>query len=176
MRNAADFSHVLRFTFYILSLAARVAMMETIFRIATSADIEIVVQFIHEYYEFDHLPFDEQVARVALTKFVGDESLGRVWLISYEDEAVGYLVLTLGYSLEYGGRDAFIDEVYIRASHRGRGIGQSALAFVEDVCRSLGVRVLHLEVERANTSAYGLYRKVGFVDHDRCLMTKRIST
>src|SRR5262245_25791926 len=120
---------------------------------------------MREYYEFDHLPFDEQVARAALTKFVGDESLGRVWLICYGDKAIGYLVLTLGYSLEYGGRDAFIDEVYIRASHRGRGIGQRALTFAEDVCRALGVRALHLEVERANTNAHKLYRKVGFVDH-----------
>jgi diamine N-acetyltransferase len=113
---------------------------------------------------------------MSLIKFGGDESLGHVWLISYEGEAVGSLVLTLGYSLEYGGRDAFIDEVYIRESHRGQGIGQHALTFAENVCRSLGVRALHLEVERENTTAHGLYRKAGFVDHDRYLMTKRIST
>ncbi|MBI3796411.1 MAG: GNAT family N-acetyltransferase [Deltaproteobacteria bacterium] len=150
-------------------------MAET-FRVAERVDIETLLQLMREYYEFDHLPFDDQVARAALAIFVDDESLGRVWLISYEGSTIGYLVLTLGYSLEYGGRDAFIDEVYIRESYRGRGIGQSALAFAEDVCRSLGVRALHLEVERANTNAHGLYRKAGFVDHDRCLMTKRIST
>jgi GNAT superfamily N-acetyltransferase len=150
--------------------------MKTTFKIAERTDIETLLEFMRGYYEFDHLPFDEQVARAALTKFVDDELLGRVWLISYVDEAIGYLILTLGYSLEYGGRDAFIDEVYIRESHRGYGIGQSALTFAEDACRSLGVRVLHLEVERANTNAHGLYRKAGFVDHDRYLMTKRILT
>ena len=149
--------------------------MEATFRVATDADIEVLVQLMREYYEFDHLPFDEQVARMALAKFVADESLGRVWLISHEETVIGYLVLTLGYSLEYGGRDAFIDEVYIRASHRGRGIGQSALILAEDVCRSLGVRALHLEVERANTNAQGLYRKAGFVEHDRYLLTKPIN-
>ncbi len=150
--------------------------MGATFKIAEGADIEILLKFMREYYEFDHLPFDEQVARAALTKFVDDEALGCVWLICYEGEAIGYLVLTLGYSLEYGGRDAFIDEVYIRASHRGCGIGQSALTFAEEVCRALGVRALHLEVERANTNARGLYRKAGFADHDRYLMTKRILT
>ncbi len=150
--------------------------MKITFKIAERADIETLLEFMRGYYEFDHLPFDEQIARAALTKFVGDESRGRVWLITYEGEAVGYLVLTLGYSLEYGGCDAFVDEVYIRESHRGRGIGQHALTFAEDACRSLGVRALHLEVERANTNAHGLYRKAGFVDHDRYLMTKRIST
>jgi len=150
--------------------------MKTTFKIAERADIETLLEFMCGYYEFDHLPFDEQVARAALTKFVGDESLGRIWLIAYEGKAVGYLVLTLGYSLEYGGRDAFVDEVYIRESHRGRGIGQRALIFAEDACRSLGVRALHLEVERVNSNAHGLYRKAGFVDHDRYLMTKRILT
>ena len=149
--------------------------MTATFTIAQRADIETLLELMREYYEFDHLPFDEQVARAALAKFVDDEALGRVWLISDGGSTVGYLVLTLGYSLEYGGRDAFIDEVYIRAGHRGQGIGQGALAFAEDVCRSLGVRALHLEVERANTSAHSLYRKVGFVDHDRYLMTKRIT-
>jgi GNAT superfamily N-acetyltransferase len=149
--------------------------VETTCRIAERTDIETLLEFMREYYEFDHLPFDESIARTALARFVGEESLGRVWLISYEGEAIGYLVLTLGYSLEYGGRDAFIDEVYIRESHRRRGIGQRVLTFAEEVCRSLGVRALHLEVERANTNAHGLYRKVGFVDHDRYLMTKRIA-
>jgi len=150
--------------------------METTFALATQADLETLVQFMREYYEFDHLPFDEQVACSAVAKFLGDESLGRLWLICCDAEAVGYLVLTLGYSLEYGGRDAFIDEVYIQASHRGHGIGKRALAFAEEMCCSLDVRALHLEVERENTNAHALYRKVGFVDHDRYLLTKRILT
>ena len=81
----------------------------------------------------------------------------------------------IGYSIEYGGRDAFIDEVYIRAAYRGQGIGRQAMMFAETQCRALGVRALHLEVARDNTNAHALYRKVGFVDHDRYLMTKHIS-
>ncbi|HKA52478.1 MAG TPA: GNAT family N-acetyltransferase [Candidatus Binatia bacterium] len=148
--------------------------MTEAFRAAEHADIETLLQFMREYYEFDHLPFDSQAARAALTGVLDDASLGRVWLICDGGEAIGYLVLTLGYSLEYGGRDAILDEVYLRASHRGRGIGRSALTFAEGVCRSLGVRALHLEVERTNTHAHGLYRKAGFVGHDRHLLTKRI--
>lgn len=149
--------------------------MEIVFRGATRTDLDSLLPLVQAYYEFDHLPFDEQVARTALKNFVEDSIFGHVWLISVGDELVGYLVLTLGYSIEYGGRDAFIDEVYIRESHRGHGIGRQALAFAETQCRALDVRALHLEVERDNTSAHALYRKVGFVDHDRYLMTKSIS-
>jgi GNAT superfamily N-acetyltransferase len=41
--------------------------------------------------------------------------------------AVGYIVLTFGYSLEYLGRDAFIDEFYLRESYRGRRWGRRTL-------------------------------------------------
>jgi ribosomal protein S18 acetylase RimI-like enzyme len=78
--------------------------------------------------------------------------------------------------LEFQGRNGLIDELYIRASHPGQGIGTSALKFVEGVCPSLGIHALHLEVDRKNTAAQGLYRKVGFEDHDRYLMSKWIAT
>jgi diamine N-acetyltransferase len=151
-------------------------MMETTFTVATPDDIPTLLQFMHEYYEFDHLPFDARVAQTALERRVGDTTLGCIWLIGYAGEPVGYLVVTLGYSLEYGGRDAFVDEVYIRSTHREKGIGTAALTFAEEQCRVLGVRALHFEVERANTNAYGVYRNFGFVDQDRFMMTKIIST
>jgi GNAT superfamily N-acetyltransferase len=134
----------------------------------------MLVAFMRALYAFDHLPFDENIARAALEGILRDHSFGYVWLIQVDGAAIGYVVLTLGYSLEYHGRDAFIDELYIRESHRGHGIGSKTLQFVEDACRALGVQALHLEVERTNTGAQTVYRKAGFVDHDRYLLTKWI--
>jgi GNAT superfamily N-acetyltransferase len=130
---------------------------------------------MRELYQHDRLPFDEAAARQALVKILRDHSLGGVWLIQDGDETIGYVAFTLGYSLEYHGRDAFVDEIYIRESHRGRGIGAQAIKFVEKICRSLDVRALHLEAERANTTAQAFYHKIGFVDHDRYLLTKWIA-
>jgi len=149
--------------------------METNFKIANTSDTETLVELIQEFYEVEHLPFDDNTTR-ALAKILNDDSLGRVWLIQDGNDAIGYIVLTLGYSLEFRGRDAFIDELYIRESYRGQGVGTNTLQFVEDVCPSLGIEALHLEVDRRNTVAQSLYRKVGFGDHDRYLMTKWIAT
>ena len=150
--------------------------METDFRPAALADVEELLGMMRGLYEHDRLQFDRAAARRALERLLEDESLGGVWLIKSGAETVGYAVLTLGYSLEFRGRDAFLDELYLRPEARGRGAGRKALEFVEGVCRSLGVRALHLEVERANTAAQALYRKAGFVDHDRYLMTKWVET
>jgi ribosomal protein S18 acetylase RimI-like enzyme len=37
------------------------------------------------------------------------------------------------------------------------------------------VQALHLEVELAKTKAQAFYHKVGFEDHDRYLLTKRLA-
>ncbi|HCF29262.1 MAG TPA: GNAT family N-acetyltransferase [Cyanobacteria bacterium UBA11049] len=150
--------------------------METSFKRAEMSDMEILMEFIREFCEVDHHPFDDFSVRVALTKIVSDDSLGRVWLIQRNSEAIGYIVLTFGYSLEYRGREAVIDEIYIRESHRGRGIGKRAIEFVEEVSPSLEIKALHLEVERENIAAQYFYRKVGFEDQDSYLMTKWIAT
>lgn len=43
---------------------------------------------------------------------------------------------------------------------------------MQDVCRSLGIKALHLEVDRVNTRAKQLYHRFGFQDHERYLLTK----
>jgi ribosomal protein S18 acetylase RimI-like enzyme len=68
--------------------------------------------------------------------------------------------------------DAFIDELYIVPAHRRRGLGRQAMTFVERQAHEMGVNAIHLEVDRGNDSALELYRRTGYVDHDRLLMTK----
>ncbi len=89
---------------------------------------------------------------------------------------VGYIVLTFGYSLEFLGRDAFIDEFFLLPSHRGRGWGKKTLAFVEEQARHNHVRAIHLETVRTNDDAKRLYSKTGFVDRNHYLMSKRIAS
>jgi ribosomal protein S18 acetylase RimI-like enzyme len=127
---------------------------------------------MRDFCAHEHLAFDEQVILSALNKILADASLGRVYLMLADEMVAGYIVLTFGFSLEYQGRDAFVDELYVKESYRGQGIGKRCLQFIEGVCREIGVKALHLEVERANTRAQAVYRGAGFVEHDRYLMTK----
>lgn len=127
---------------------------------------------MREFYAVEHLKFDEEVARRALRQILSHESFGRVHLVSVGGEVAGYVVLTFGFSLEFHGRDALIDELYLRESFRGRGLGKASLLFVEEVCREEGIKALHLEVDRVNARAQAVYRQAGYRDHDRYLLTK----
>ena len=148
--------------------------MELRFKLADQADLDTLLDFAREYYAFDGHTYSRDVVRAALEGLMDTPAFGRVWLICDDELPVGYVVLTIGYSIEYHGHDAFVDELFLRESYRGRGWGRGALAFVEQACRELGVHALHLEVERENTGAQVVYRKFGFEDQDRYLLTKWI--
>ncbi len=148
--------------------------MEPAFRIATEADADLLLAMMREYYAYDGHAYDQTRARVALLTFLCEPSFGRAWLICEQRTPVGYIVLTFGYSLEYLGRDAFIDEFYLRPSHRGLGWGRKTLEYVEDQARANEVRSIHLEVVRQNSTAKEVYRRAGYADHDHFLMSKWI--
>jgi ribosomal protein S18 acetylase RimI-like enzyme len=149
--------------------------MAAAFRAATSSDVDAIVALVHDYYRTEHYAFDEPAARRAVEALAADAALGRLWVADDGGAVVGYLAVTFGWSLEYQGRDAFVDELYVAPSHRGRGLGRTAMTLAEDACRAADVRALHLEVEPENTIARELYRRRGFADHERILMTKRLT-
>ena len=127
------------------------------------------------YYAFDGHGYDREKARAALVALLQNPEFGRVWLILDGDSPVGYAVLCFGYTLEWLGRDAFVDELYLREEHRGRGWGKKIMAFLEDAARGLGIRTLHLEVVESNRAALRLYEAIGFRKHRSAFLSKWIA-
>jgi ribosomal protein S18 acetylase RimI-like enzyme len=124
------------------------------------------------FYRDEKYPYDAAAAEKAVRDLIANPSLGALFVVTEPERVEAYLVITFGYSLEFGGRDAFVDELYVAPTARKKGLGTSALDVAEQVCREAGVRALHLEVERTNLGAKSLYEKRGFYEHSRHLMTK----
>lgn len=127
---------------------------------------------MREFYAGERLPYDETVLRRALQALWAEPLHGGAWLARVHENAVGYGILCCGFSLEYGGRDAFVDELYVRPDWRGMGIGNRLLDAMVSRCREAGIAALHLEVDHDNPGGKRLYARRGFVDHQRHLMTK----
>ena len=145
------------------------------FRPAAESDVGILLELMRALYNEDgSTPLREDAAETALRGLLAAPDRGLVWVIEQAGEAAGYLVLTWGYSLEFHGRDAFIDELYVAPSYRGAGLGRQAVEWAEDACRAHGAGAVHLEVEIDNERAHSLYRRSGFAERGRRLMTKRL--
>jgi len=143
--------------------------------VATLADEPVLRELMAEFYAHEGLVFDEERTLGAFRTLAADPNLGRVWIFRVGGEAVGYLAVTVCFSLEFAGRYALVDELYVREAHRGRGIGAHALEAAAEACRALDVSALRLEVDVQNTRARDLYRRLGFVLQERHMMSRWIA-
>jgi len=101
---------------------------------------------------------------------------GRAWLFGEPGRVAGYVVLCFGFSLELGGRDAFVDEVYVKPAERGQGFGRRALEFALAEAKRLGIRAVHLEAAKGRKPLLRLYQSLGFVRRDHPFLTRRLAT
>lgn len=139
---------------------------------AREPDVSELIAMMRAFYTELGEPFEERRSERALRALLKDPSHGAAWIFREDGRAIGYLVVTHGYSLEFSGRMAVVDEVYAVPEMRGRGIGSRALALAEEHCRRNGIEALRLEVHQENRRALALYERNGFEAHDRYLMTK----
>jgi ribosomal protein S18 acetylase RimI-like enzyme len=112
--------------------------------------------------------------RRALRMLLRGDTFGHGWLIRVNDVPAGFVIVSLGFSVEYGGYDAFIDELYIAPLFRRRGLATRALKLAERFCRERGVMTVHLEVARGNRAAVAAYKRAGFLAHGLVLMSKAV--
>jgi diamine N-acetyltransferase len=144
------------------------------FRKAIPGDETVLLPMMRALAQQDPevIPFNEPAVRAAFHQFLSLPAFGRIWLLYKSAELIGYIILAIGFSFEFRGHNAFIDELYIIPAHRHRGYGRQAMTFVEQEALEMGVNAIHLEVDPGNNSALELYRRTGYIDHNRFLMTK----
>ena len=126
------------------------------------------------YHEFEHIPSLPQQRARAIRQLIANPSLGAIWLIEVEGVVAGYIALCRGFSIEFAGFDAFIDEFYLLPEFRGRGVGKQVLTEIAEQARRLDINALHLEVARDNQAARKLYASAGFAARDKYLLMSRI--
>jgi ribosomal protein S18 acetylase RimI-like enzyme len=144
-------------------------------RIATSADTAALVDLMAQFYRESFYSLQRDAAGSAFQQLMADSALGRVWICEQKSQAAGYIVLTFGFSMEYGGRDGFVDDLFVRPEFRGRVLDKQLLDTLIRECVRLQVRALHLEVGRANHRAKALYQSRGFRYNDRQLLTIKLA-
>ena len=142
------------------------------FQLAAEKDLPRLLELMRELYQQEGMNFDEEVARSALKKTFLDSTLGSAYLILLDDQPAGYFVLTFCFSLEFHGKFALLDEIYVRKALRKQKLGTRVIEFAEGICKKMGIKALRLEVGAENQAAQSLYGTTGFQKDNRYLFTK----
>lgn len=136
------------------------------------ADRDRILALIRAYATEDGQDFVPANATAAVDAILAGDPLGHIWLVQLDGACVGYVCVTRGFSLETGGGDYFLDEIYLVPEARGRGFGRATMAFAEAEARAMGAHRMCLEVEAHNRDAARLYDRLGYRGHARALKSK----
>jgi ribosomal protein S18 acetylase RimI-like enzyme len=146
--------------------------VNALFQLLSDYEIPTLLEMMREFYSQQEMRFDEPAASQAVNRVLENPDLAQIYLIFRGTELAGYFALTFCFGLEFHGRFALLDELYLREAFRRQKLGNAVVAFAEDLCRKAGVKALRLEVGRENQGAQSLYRAAGFKEDERNLMTK----
>ena len=90
---------------------------------------------------------------------VNDNPLLEGYVFEKENEIVGYAMVAKSFSTEYGKICIWIEDLYMKESFRGQGIGTRFFALIEEKYPDT---IIKLEVEEENNRAINMYQKCGY--------------
>ena len=149
--------------------------MSAALKLAQPEDLDRVVALVTAFHAETGISQDDAARRTGLAPLLDGIPHGAVYLIGPSRAPIGYVIVTFGWSVEFGGLDGFIDEIYVRPAVRGRGIASEVLISLPAALAEAGLKALHLEVDRADDPSQRLYARAGFKLRDRfALMSRRL--
>lgn len=144
-------------------------------RIAAEGDVASLVALMTVFYAESDFPLPAEAAARTFRALIADPRLGHVFLMEVDGQPAGFAVLTVSFSMEYGGLRGFVDDFFVAPDFRGCGVGAAALTELERVSRVMGVRALLVEAGPDNERALRVYRRQGFGDTGHLLLVKPLA-
>lgn len=143
--------------------------------LAATEDMERLVPLVAAFHQEEGIVQDDATRREALAPLLEGSPHGCVYLAGPRRAPIGYVTISFGWSLEFGGLDGFVDEIFIRPGVRGRGIGSEILLTLPKTLATAGMKAIHLEVGRDNAKARRIYEKLRFEPRENyILMTRKL--
>jgi GNAT superfamily N-acetyltransferase len=124
-------------------------------------DLDVVAALLRMQYDEHGIAVAPARLTEAVRAMLLDPACGAI-LLARHPKVVGLVVLSYVWTLEHGGRTAWVDEVFVAPTYRGRGVGRLLLRVALAVAQKAGCRIAQLEVVQGHKRAERLYQREGF--------------
>ncbi len=131
-------------------------------RPARLGDAGTIANLVHELAVYEKL---EEFARATAEDFhrhlFGPRPYAEAILAEIDGEAVGFALFFPTFSTFRGQPGLYLEDIYVKPSHRGRGIGKALLATLAKLAIDRGLGRLEWAVLNCNSPAIEFYRSLG---------------
>ena len=142
----------------------------TALHLARPEDIDRLLPMIAAFHAEQGIDTTDATRRAGLEPLLDGSPHGVAYLIGPQRAPIGYVVISFGWALEFGGMDGFVDEIFIRPGVRGRGIGSEVLTSLPKALAGAGLKALHLEVDRKDSQTRRLYSRLRFQERESYML------
>lgn len=125
------------------------------------ADADSVIEMMRTFYRSPAVLSDgsEEIFQNDVENCYGDSPYLEGYVFDENGEISGYAMIAKSFSTEFGKPCMWIEDLYIKPEHRGKGFGKQFLTFISEKYKNC---LLRLEVEEYNERAIHVYKKCGF--------------
>ena len=142
--------------------------------IATTKDLNILHELIQKQFLEHEIDYEDDQLISAIDQMLTNDSLGFFLIAKEKNQSLGFAVISFAWTLEHGGKSAWLDELYVLPEHRNAGIGSAIVDRLFIEAKEKGCLAVDLEVESDHRRAENLYVRKGFQKLDRSRWAQRI--
>ncbi len=129
---------------------------------ATRAEVPLILQLIRELADYERAPDDAVATEAQLDKVLfGENPSAEVILAREGAEPVGFAVYFFNFSTWLGQPGLYLEDLFVRPVHRGKGYGRLLLARLAQIARERDCGRMEWAVLDWNEPAIQFYKKLG---------------
>ena len=136
-------------------------------RPAVEDDVPLVLALIRELAEYERLAHEVSATEADIREALFGPAPGAEAVIAMVGERpAGFALYFHNFSTFAGKRGLYLEDLYVRPEHRGRGVGRRLLRHLARLARERGCRRFEWAVLDWNEPAVRFYRRIGAVPMD----------
>lgn len=137
-------------------------MVEVGIRPATAEDVPLILSFIRELADYEHLSHEVVATEEALRESLfGKRPFAEVLLAFVGEDPAGFALFFHNFSTFLGKPGIYLEDLYVRPEHRGAGAGRALLSHLARLAVERGCGRLEWWVLDWNEPSIGFYERLG---------------
>lgn len=137
-------------------------MDEALIRSAKESDVPAILSMIRELAEFEKLLHEVTATEDRLREnLFGPKAAAEALMVETAGKAVGFTLFFHNFSTFLGQKGLYIEDIYVRPEHRGRGLGKKIFRALARIAAERNCGRMEWSVLDWNEKAIRFYRQLG---------------
>jgi GNAT superfamily N-acetyltransferase len=134
---------------------------------ANVRQVQLILDFIREIAEYEKLVHEVVADKKTLRNTLFGKNKSAEVVIGYcQGKPVGYALFFYNYSSFIGRHGLYIEDIYIKPEHRGKGYGKAFMVYLARIARDKKCGRMEWAVLTWNEPSIKFYKKLGAVSMD----------